>query len=247
MYIHPLTRPPTLREIPHPHVSFSLSAEERLRSQLWSIQIYRERDRYRYTERERDFSKESAYREEVPRLTAWCKDNNLSLNVEKTKEMVVDFRRAQSDHSPLNIDGSNMKIVKSTKFLGVHLAEDLTWSLSTSSITKKAQQRLYFLRRLRKAHLSPPILTTFYRGTIESILSSCITAWFGNCTASDRKTLQRIVWTAEKIIGVSLPSIMDIYSTRCIRKANSIVDNPTHPSHTHTPLTHSSPSCHLER
>ncbi|KAK3554578.1 hypothetical protein QTP70_025534, partial [Hemibagrus guttatus] len=85
---------------------------------------------------------------------------------------------------------------------------------------------------LRKAHLPPLILTTFYRGTIESILSSCITAWFGNCTVSDHKTLQRIVWTAEKIIGVSLPSIMDIFSTRCIRKANSIVDDPTHPSHT---------------
>ncbi|KAF7691443.1 hypothetical protein HF521_011740, partial [Silurus meridionalis] len=51
--------------------------------------------------------------------------------------------------------------------------------LNTSSITKKAQQRLYFLRRLRKTHLPPPILTMFYRGTIESILSSCITAWFG--------------------------------------------------------------------
>ncbi|KAK3573286.1 hypothetical protein QTP86_019399 [Hemibagrus guttatus] len=87
-------------------------------------------------------------------------------------------------------------------------------------------------KRLRKAHLPPLILTTFYRGTIESILSSCITAWFGNCTVSDHKTLQRIVWTAEKIIGVSLPSIMDIFSTRCIRKANSIVDDPTHPSHT---------------
>ncbi|KAK3567086.1 hypothetical protein QTP86_009779 [Hemibagrus guttatus] len=69
---------------------------------------------------------ESAYREEVQWLTAWCKDNNLFLNIEKTKETVVDFRRAQSAHSPLNIDGSNVKIVKSTKFLGVHLAENLT-------------------------------------------------------------------------------------------------------------------------
>ncbi|KAK3518194.1 hypothetical protein QTP70_033888, partial [Hemibagrus guttatus] len=119
---------------------------------------------------------ESAFREQVQRLTAWCKANNLSLNVEKMKEMVVDFRRAQSDHSPLDIDGSNVEIVKSTKFLGVHLVEDLTWSLNTSSIIKKAQQRLYFLQRLRKAHLPPPILTTFYRGTIESILSSYITA-----------------------------------------------------------------------
>uniref|UniRef100_A0AAQ6IB52 Alkylated DNA repair protein AlkB homologue 8 N-terminal domain-containing protein n=1 Tax=Anabas testudineus TaxID=64144 RepID=A0AAQ6IB52_ANATE len=174
---------------------------------------------------------ESAYREEVHQLSAWCKANNLSLNVGKTKEMVVDFRRAKSDHSPLNIDGASVEIVKSTKFLGVHLEENLTWSLNTRSISKKAQQRLYFLRKLRKAHLPPPILTTFYRGTIESILSSCITAWFGNCTVSDRKALQRIVRTAEKIIGVSLPSITDIYTTRCIRKATCIVDDPTHPSH----------------
>ncbi|KAK3519750.1 hypothetical protein QTP70_003896 [Hemibagrus guttatus] len=34
------------------------------------------------------------------------------------------------------------------------------------------------------------------------------------------------------IIGVSLPSITDMYTTRCIRKANSVVDDPTHPSHT---------------
>ncbi|KAK3544254.1 hypothetical protein QTP86_008710 [Hemibagrus guttatus] len=48
----------------------------------------------------------SAYREEVQRLTVWCKANNLSLNVEKMKEMVVDFRTAQSDHFPLNIINS---------------------------------------------------------------------------------------------------------------------------------------------
>ncbi|KAK3522390.1 hypothetical protein QTP86_008932 [Hemibagrus guttatus] len=138
--------------------------------------------------------------------------------------------REESGHSPLFIDGSSVEIVKSTKFLGVHLAENFTWSLITSFINKKAQQRLYFLRRLRKAHLPPPIV--FYSGTIESILSSCITAWFGNCTVSDRKTPQWIVRTAEKIIGVSLPSMMGMYTTRCIRKANSIVDDPTHPSHT---------------
>ncbi|KAI5090990.1 hypothetical protein C0J45_18196 [Silurus meridionalis] len=110
---------------------------------------------------------ESAYREEVEQLPAWCGANNLSLNVDKTKEMVVDFRRAQSGHSPLIIDGSSVEIIKSTKFLGVHLADNLTWSLNTSSITKEAQQFLYFLRRLTKVHLPPPILTIFYRETIK--------------------------------------------------------------------------------
>ena len=40
-------------------------------------------------------SDESAYREEVDTLTTWCQDNNLSFNVSKTKEMIVDYRRRQ--------------------------------------------------------------------------------------------------------------------------------------------------------
>ncbi|KAK3518527.1 hypothetical protein QTP70_001496 [Hemibagrus guttatus] len=106
---------------------------------------------------------------------------------------IVKFAGDTTVESTEFIDGSPVEIVKSTNFLGVYLVENFIWSLNTTSISKKAQQRLYFVRRLRKAHLPPPILTMFYRGTIKSVLSSCITAWFGNCTVSDRKTLQRIV------------------------------------------------------
>ncbi len=43
---------------------------------------------------------ETAYLGEVERLTSWCQDNCLSLNVSKTKELIVDFRkRQQSLHS----------------------------------------------------------------------------------------------------------------------------------------------------
>ncbi len=113
----------------------------------------------------------------------------------------------------------------------VHITEDLTWTTNTMSLSKKAQQRLHFLRRLKRASLPPPILTTFYRGTIESVLTSCITVWYGNCSAADRKTLQRTVNTAAKIIGAPLPSILDIFLARCSSKTNSIVKDPTHPSH----------------
>jgi hypothetical protein len=43
-------------------------------------------------------------------------------------------------------------------------------------VVKKAQQRLFILKRLKKSGLSPKTLTNFYRCTIESILSGCITA-----------------------------------------------------------------------
>ncbi len=99
------------------------------------------------------------------------------------------------------------------------------------SISKKAQQRLRFLRWLKRTSLPPPILTNFYRGTIESVLTSCISVWYGNCSAADHKTLQQTVNTAAKIIGAPLPSILDIFLTRCSSKRNSIVKDPTHPSH----------------
>ncbi len=162
---------------------------------------------------------ETHYREEVAQLAEWCGANNLSLNVEKTKEVVMDFRRNPVDHPPLTIDTSTVERVSSAKFLGVHITEDLTWTTNTKSISKKAQQRLHFLRRLKRASLPPPILTTFYRWTIESVLTSCINVWYGNCCAADRKTLQRTVNTAAKIIGAPLPSILDIFLTRCSSKA----------------------------
>ncbi len=37
----------------------------------------------------------TAYLDEVERLTSWCQDNCLSLNVSKTKELIVDFRKRQ--------------------------------------------------------------------------------------------------------------------------------------------------------
>lgn len=95
--------------------------------------------------------------------------------------MVVDFRRTKRDHKRLNIDGSSLKIVKNNGFFGDHLTEDLTWCLNTCLTVKKAQQCLYFLQRLKKVTLQPPILTAFCREAIKSILSSCITTSFGNC------------------------------------------------------------------
>ncbi len=78
---------------------------------------------------------ETHYREEVAQLAEWCGTNNLSLNVEKTKEVVMDFRRNPVDHPPLTIDTSTVERVSSTKFLGVHITEDLTWTTNTKSIS----------------------------------------------------------------------------------------------------------------
>ncbi len=113
---------------------------------------------------------ETAYLDEVERLTSWCQDNGLSLNMSKTKKLIVDFRkRQQRPYTPLMISGTPVERVSSFKYLGVNTSEDLTTHIQTQ--VKKARKRLYHLRQLRKFRVSPTILKTFYSGAIESVLT----------------------------------------------------------------------------
>ncbi|KAK1806971.1 hypothetical protein P4O66_005464, partial [Electrophorus voltai] len=150
---------------------------------------------------------ESAYLEEIKHLENWCQQNNLLLNISKTRELIVDCSKKQERH----------------------YQPDLSWSHHTNSLAKKARQHLYHLRRLRDFRLPSKVLRNFYTCTIESIHTGNITVWFGNSTKQDRQALQRVVCSAERITHTELPDVQTIYYKRCQTKARRIVKDPTHP------------------
>jgi hypothetical protein len=76
-------------------------------------------------------------------------------------------------------------------------------------------------------HTPPP----FFRCTIESILSGCITAWYDNSTAHNRRAHQRVVRSAQCITGGKLHAFQDTYGDRCHRKVKKIIKHNNHPSH----------------
>ncbi|KAI5089395.1 gastrula zinc finger protein XlCGF28.1-like [Silurus meridionalis] len=172
---------------------------------------------------------ETAYLQEVKNLERWCQENNLILNVSKTKELIVEHE-AGVVYQPLNISGTPVERVDSFRYLGVHITQDLSWICHTSTLVKKERQRLYHPRGLRDFKLPSQVLKTFYTCTIKSILTGSITSWFGNSTMQDRQALQRVVRSAERTIHTELPNLQDIYSTRCRTRARKIMKDLSHPN-----------------
>uniref|UniRef100_A0A9J7WZZ8 Reverse transcriptase domain-containing protein n=1 Tax=Cyprinus carpio carpio TaxID=630221 RepID=A0A9J7WZZ8_CYPCA len=161
---------------------------------------------------------ESAYRQEVKELAVWCSLNNLELNTLKTVEMIVDFRRNSPALPPLTIMNSTVTAVESFRFLGTTISQDLKWDNHIDSI-------------LRKFNLPQELLKQFYSAIIESILYTSVTVWFSSASKSDLRRLQRVVRTAERIIGTTLPSIQELYLSRVSKRAGKITLDPSHPAH----------------
>ncbi|XP_061627650.1 uncharacterized protein LOC133477182 isoform X2 [Phyllopteryx taeniolatus] len=105
------------------------------------------------------------------------------------------------------------------------ISQDPKWAININSVLKKAQQRMYFLRLLRKHGLPRELLRRFYTAVIESVLCSSITVWLGAATKKDKSRLQRTIKTAEKIVGTPLPTLEDLHAARTKTRACKILYN----------------------
>ncbi|XP_072543920.1 uncharacterized protein [Salminus brasiliensis] len=105
------------------------------------------------------------YRDLVNSFVVWSERNHLILNVAKTKEMVVDFRRKRTTTGPITITGQDVERVDTYKYLGVLLDSKLDWKANTEAVYRKGMSRLYFLRKLRSFNMCSNMLETFYHFT----------------------------------------------------------------------------------
>ena len=64
-----------------------------------------------------DNNDETAYREEVRDLAVWCQYNHLSLNVIRTKKMIVDYRKRGLSTSPFSSTGLQWSRLRASRSL----------------------------------------------------------------------------------------------------------------------------------
>ena len=84
--------------------------------------------------------------------------------------MRFNFSRSRDFSPQFNLGSEDLKIVKSSKILGIMLNDRLKWDTHVEYICNKARQRTWALRRLLSLKLDPEIIIDFYHKEVRSIL-----------------------------------------------------------------------------
>ena len=171
---------------------------------------------------------ECMYRDQVRSFVEWCHSNFLNLNVKKTMEMILDFRKNTVCHSPLLVDNETVQVVHNYKYLGVMIDDKLTFANNVHHLYVKCIKRLHHLRMLKNIGVDKHILHLFYRSIIESVMCYCIITWFGPSHKKDHSKLSKIVRSAKKM-GIETRNLNAIYDEACLKLVKRIMKDDTHP------------------
>ncbi len=88
---------------------------------------------------------------------------------------------------------------------------------------------MYFYRKLRNFNVDSRFMKIFYSSFIESVLTFSFICWLGSLTLKNRNRLGHIVRICSKIAGLNLDELSLLFKTRATKKAQTILDDCTHP------------------
>ena len=135
----------------------------------------------------------SLVNQELQKINEWFEANKLSLNVEKTKYFLF-HKPSRRDDLPLLlpkllIKKHKVERVKSIKFLGVLLDENLSWKDHIKYIENKVTKNIGLIYRA-KLFLDKTSLLTLYYSYINTYLNYANLSW-GSTNRTNLKKLQK--------------------------------------------------------
>ena len=86
------------------------------------------------------------------------------------------------------------------------------------AVVSKGNQRLHFLRKLRKFNVGENILNLFYRATIESVLTFNSLCYYNQITVANSDRLARIVKSAGIIIGAKVADLDELLVRKSLKR-----------------------------
>ena len=88
---------------------------------------------------------------DLDNIANWCKSNKLTINISKTKCMLLGTKQRirKTRHYPLCINNINLEYVLLYKYLGVTIDQTLSFNLHLNQLIKTISYKLFLLQKLR--------------------------------------------------------------------------------------------------
>ena len=136
----------------------------------------------------------------LDRLCNWADNNKMRLNPKKCATVDICFSRQKPDPVVLTLDDVTIQHNNTVKLLGIFIQSNLKWDTHMTSIVKRANSRLYMLRKLKHLSLSVNDLLTIYTSFVRPVVEYAAPVWSSGITQSQRITVERIQKRACRII-----------------------------------------------
>ena len=120
--------------------------------------------------------------------------------MKKTKAILFNPCTSVDVMPELRLDNQDVEVVEEVRLLGLIIRSDMTWVSNTDNLVKKANKRLWILRRLKFLGAQQDDLIDLYIKQIRSVLELAVPAWHGAITQEERVDIERIQKSAAHII-----------------------------------------------
>ena len=165
----------------------------------------------------------SSYFNFIEHLISWFDESYLKIEEHRARDTSL--------LQPVRIKTEDVESVKTFKYLGTVLDSNLSFTTHVDTVCKKANQRMYLIRKLKTFDVDKKMLEMIYRSLVESILTFNIVTFYGHLTVKQKNRLNKIVNIATKLINLKQKSLNDLYQQAISKKSRSIINDPTHPLH----------------
>ena len=135
----------------------------------------------------------------------WFENNNLPINITKTKCMLIategNLNRVALEERPLSLElnGITLEQVPNTPYPGLQLDDKLRWEAHVQKLCRNVSSKLAVLNRLRKV-LNKTLLHKQYISCIQPCIDYAVSVW-GSCSEQTKYLICRPQRRAARIIA----------------------------------------------
>ena len=129
---------------------------------------------------------------ELKKIDIWFRANKLTANISKASKFMLSSASKTSRHNDFQIKmgDANLERVKSIKYLGVMLDDQLSWDFHIQYLSKKLSSACGILGKI-KYYVDVPTLITIYHALFKSRLQYAIICW-GSANTTILQSLRTI-------------------------------------------------------